>query len=82
MKIYLRVAKTDRPGKFKVAAAAKPNHKPLTKADMTVLPTAAFAIEVDIPEAAFQLPERVIGELALTEDDCRSAATLRVTDDR
>jgi hypothetical protein len=75
--VYMRVAKGVR-GKPKVDARTTPNHKPLMASignwNEKALPTAAFALDLDIPDEIFHRAETVLAELELTEDDVRVAA--------
>lgn len=78
--IYLRVARTSRGAK--VAASTKPNHAPLQSGSSwkaKVLPTAAFAITLDIPNEAFYQAEQVLAKLEVPFEKITVAA--EVADD-
>lgn len=78
-RIYLRVAKNPSGRtKAKVQAGAKPSSVPLTDSSGYELPTVAFAIDVDLPDAAFKQAEQVIAELTIPEGQYRVAADVRL----
>ncbi len=65
-KVYIRAAR-GRNGP-KVEAATRPNYQSLTEMKNYVertLPTAMFALEVDIPEEAFKHAEQVAASVQL-----------------
>lgn len=63
---YIRVAKTRRNPGFKVEANAEPTEQPLT-INGTPVPTAAFALDFDIPESRFKMAEQVLAEIKIME---------------
>lgn len=67
LRVYLRVAKSNREPGYRVLASAKPNYKPLYAAEGTfremALPTAAFALDLDIPDEEFERAEQVLAEI-------------------
>lgn len=77
--VYLRVSKDGGRGP-KVVASTKPNYEPLkTRAGQwneKALPTLAFAIELEIPDDAFDTAARVIASLEIPEDATQVAATV------
>lgn len=76
-KVYMRVAKSSGPKGYKVAASIRPNYQALTLGSgysERAVPTAAFALELDIPEAIFKRAEQVLAELELDEGDVQVAA--------
>lgn len=81
--IYLRLARQDGRygrGPFKVNAGTKPKHAPLIDAQGHDMPTVAFGITVDIPEAAFKQAEQVIAELTLPDDAFEVAADVQIAE--
>lgn len=75
-KVYMRIAKhpRGRNASYKVEASTKPDQRPLVGSGANVLPTVAFAIEFDIPEAAFMTAEQVIAEIKIPEAEVKIAA--------
>jgi hypothetical protein len=74
-RVYLRVAKTKKrsgnPG-YKVAATLKPSHEPLST-DTRYLPTAAFAVDLDVPDVMFDRASEVLAELVIDPEDAAIA---------
>jgi len=68
IKTYLRVAKTSRG--YKVSAQTKPNHAPLYTDSYSkkYLPTVHFAINLDIPNEAFDKASKAIAEINVPEE--------------
>lgn len=69
IKVYIRAGR-GRNG-TKVTAATRPNYYPLVESRRGtehLLPTAMFAIEVDIPESAFKHAEQVAASVRLDVD--------------
>jgi hypothetical protein len=70
VKTHLRVAKTPRGAR--VEASTKPNYKPLMGSQGSwnerPLPTAAFAVVLDIPDDLFKRAEQVLAEIAVDSD--------------
>ena len=63
-RVYLRVARSEKRGSnpgFKVAANVKPNQHPLEASDGW-LPTASFAVDLDIPDVMFDRASEVLAE--------------------
>ena len=73
LKLYVRVAKRPTKG-YAVAAGSKPNHQALTNSLGVALPTASFALLLDIPDSAFCRAEQVLAEIVLAEEDIGIAA--------
>jgi hypothetical protein len=76
-KIYMRVAKTGGSKGFKATAATRPNPKALEDSYGDALPTVAFAVLLDIPDAAFKHAEQVLAEIDIPED--RIAVAMEVS---
>jgi hypothetical protein len=76
VKAYLRVAKTKGPTRFKITASTRPNYHALETGgyQSRALPTAAFALTLDIPDTLFAHAEQVLADIELTEADVRVAA--------
>jgi hypothetical protein len=74
--IYVRVAKyaNCRKADYKVEAKTEPDQRPLIGASATVLPTVAFALELDIPESAFRSAEQVVASIQIPEEQLEIAA--------
>jgi hypothetical protein len=79
-RVYLRVAKTKKrsnsPG-YKVAATlkVKASHEPLNT-DARFLPTAAFAVDLDIPDVMFERASEVLAELVIDPEDAAIAVQI------
>jgi hypothetical protein len=73
---YLRVAEGARGPR--VVASAKPNYQPLTKGAGTyheeALPTAMFAVVLDIPDELFERASQVLAEIEVPTDRAEIAA--------
>lgn len=69
-RIYLRFAKSARKPFFTVAASGSPdaNREPLRQANGSPKATAAFAVEIEIPESAFTQAERVLARGEIPAD--------------
>jgi hypothetical protein len=77
-RVYVRVAKGPRGAQ--VAMTQKPNHGALTSGrEGKYLPTVAFALDLDVPDALFKRAELAVAELRVTEDSAQIAAELRMT---
>jgi hypothetical protein len=76
VKTHLRIAKTRKGAR--VEASSRPNYKPLiTNAgyrNERVLPTAAFAVVLDIPDELFERAETVLAEITVDPDEAEIAA--------
>lgn len=81
VRAYLRVGK-QRSGKPKVMASSRPSSTPVYDARNTILPTIAFAIDLNIPDELFLQAEHVIAELDVTGDRSDPADELKVSADR
>lgn len=75
-KIYMRIAKhpTGRKATYKVHAGTEPDQRPLIGPSAQVLPTVAFAVEFEIPDAAFRGAEQVIAQINIPESELEIAA--------
>lgn len=79
VRVYLRVAKTQTKRGFSVDGRNTPTNRPLE--DRTrVLPTVAFALDLDIPDALFAQAERVIAEISIPEEATQIAADVQVVE--
>lgn len=77
LRVYLRVAHQPS-GKPKVAAGVRPSKLPLyDSSGNRPIPTVAFAIDLDLPDAMFRAAERVIAELTVPESAAEVAAKVR-----
>jgi len=61
-RVYIRMAPTSRG--FKFAANAKPSHTPLMSGE-EILPTIAFALDLELPPGAFNIP--VVGTVLVPD---------------
>lgn len=80
LKVYLRVAHGSRGPR--VAASTKPNYEPLESGSgwqSKPLPTAAFAVELTIPEEAFERAKQVLAEIAIPNEQIQVAADVAST---
>lgn len=78
VKTHLRVGYDKRRRKPQVVANVRPNHTPLSAGSpQEFLPTVAFAIVLDIPDAMFERAGQVIAELTIPEDAVEIAAEVR-----
>ena len=76
---YLRVA--EGPRGPRVEASTKPNHAPLTTGTgwkEKVLPTVAFALQLDVPDELINQAEQVIAELEIPKEQAQIAADVKV----
>lgn len=74
--VYLRVGdkgKDTHGSRHVVRAGTKPSQQPLETAT-SILPTCAFAIELDIPDKAFTSAARVVAELKVPPEKLTIAA--------
>lgn len=74
---YLRVGYVKRTGHKKVAVGAKPNYTPLMRGE-NPMPTVAFAIALEIPDAMFAHAEQVIATLTVPEEAAAVAAQVEL----
>jgi len=78
VRVYLRVARNPQ-GRtsFKCDAGVRANYKPLTKRtgnwNEEAIPTAAFALDLDIPDEVFTRAEQVLAEIEIPEDKAKIA---------
>lgn len=75
VKTYLRVARGGRG--VRVVASSKPNYQPLMKGSgwsEKALPTAAFAVVLDIPDEIFERAETVLAEVTVDPSEAEVAA--------
>lgn len=80
VKVYMRLGKRTRRSKYGpavVEAGVKPSLKPLSENNGTILPTVAFAVELDVPDSAFEQAEKVIAEIEVDEQSFDIAAEVR-----
>ena len=64
VRAYIRVAKTKR--KFKVAASERPTAEPLEDRSCNPIsyhPTIYFALDISLPDDAFDYAEKLVGEV-------------------
>jgi hypothetical protein len=73
VKTYIRVARNGTRQPI-VAANVKPSHKPLSSTTGKPLPTVAFAVEMDVPDAMFKRAEQVLATLTVSESIAAIAA--------
>lgn len=73
---YVRVAK-GRSGKPIVTATARASAEPLKDPRGRALPTVAFAVELEIPDALFARAEEVIATMIIPEDAAIIAAEVK-----
>jgi len=69
IKVYLRIGITNRG--YRIEATTKPNHAPIYSAYPTkkALPTASFALVLNVPDEKFREAERVVQEINLANED-------------
>lgn len=79
-KVHLRVAKQKGSRRPKVAANAQPTQAPLTDTAGRILPTTCFALELDIPDAAFESAARVVASLRVPPERLEIAAEVLETE--
>jgi hypothetical protein len=82
--VYLRVAidenaRTARGRQPRFAVTQRPSDEPIYDGtvDRHALPTVAFGIELDIPDALFERAGQVIAELTIPEDQATIAAEVK-----
>lgn len=75
--VYLRIGDkgpdTSSPHRHAVRAGNVPSQEPLNSGGF-VLPTCAFALELDIPDKAFESAARVVATLSVPEEKLTIAA--------
>jgi hypothetical protein len=74
-KVYMRVGQKSLGGKPSVSGTAKPNLAPLSDVN-GVIPTVAFAVELDIPDALFKQAENVIATIKVDAEKATIAASV------
>jgi hypothetical protein len=75
MKVIAHMRVSEYKGKARISASAKPNNQPFSQNDQP-LPTAMFALELDIPDSRFHLAEQVLAEIKVAEEDTKVAANI------
>lgn len=79
VRTHLRVART-KAGAAQVAATVSPSHKPLSDPRGRALPTAAFALDLDLPDEMFRRAEQVLAEVMVDPQDVEIAAEVVTPD--
>lgn len=75
IRTYIRVARNPRGRKGHVITAnPTPKYSPLTNSTGRYLPTAMFALDLDVPEEMFRQAEQVLAEVVIDKDDLAIAA--------
>lgn len=74
---YLRIGYVKRTGHKKLAVNAKPSYVPLARGE-NAMPTVAFAIALEIPDAAFTRAEQVIAQITVPEEVAAIAADIEL----
>lgn len=81
--VYLRVAR-GLSGKPTVAASVKPNWTPLMSnkgnRDKKALPTAAFALKLDVPNEVMRQAEQVVADINLPAGQAQVCAAVTDTE--
>lgn len=72
VRVHLRVGKGERV--TMVQASIKPSERPLTGSSGVPVPTVAFAVDLDLPDAMFKRAAHVIAEIKVPEEAARIAA--------
>lgn len=90
VKAYIRVAhgkntRNSRSAVTKVAVTQKPTNDALTYVDSRLgrhvtMPTVAFAVEFDIPDAMFKRAEQVIATMTIPEESATVAAVVKAVE--
>ena len=75
MKVVAYIRVSEYKGKPRISASAKPNGQPFYQNEQP-LPTAMFALELDIPDSRFHLAEQVLAEIKVAEADTTVAADI------
>jgi hypothetical protein len=75
VKTYIRVARQDS-GRPRVSAGTRPSDEPLKNGSGFALPTVAFAIMLDIPDALIDSAEQVIAEVKISEEQATILASV------
>ena len=83
VRTHLRVAKTKKGAR--VEASAKPNYKPLMQnqgsSHEAPMPTAMFALDLDLPDEMFARAEQVLAEVSVNPADVEIAADVVTPDE-
>lgn len=78
-RVYLRVARDSKSRNgCRVRAGVTPAYEPLHDGQNRPLPTAAFSLELDIPEPVFKHAERVLAEIEVPEELAQAAVEVKV----
>lgn len=67
VRAYIRIAEKQN-GEHVVHASQKPNHEPVKTYAGQHLPTASFALDLDVPDEMFRRAEQVLAEIKIMED--------------
>lgn len=73
-RLYVRAALKSEDG-IKISGASQPNYNVMTQ-NMTPLPTVHFAIDIEIPDSAFERAERAIATIEIPEDALKAAVEI------
>ena len=68
IKAYMRVAKSEREPGYRVSASSRPNLTPFETGgswQSRAIPTAMFAIELDIPDEVLNRAEQILASLEI-----------------
>jgi len=79
LRAFIRVGKTNKG--YKIAAATKDNGEPIVvplgyRGEKSILPTVSFAVDLVIPDELFARASKVIGEINLSLEEVKIAATI------
>lgn len=80
VRTYLRVGKKEpgrRGPKALVKAGTMPSEEPLQDSMGRLVPTVAFAVDLDIPDEMFERAEQVIAELVVDAESATIAAKVK-----
>ena len=79
IRAYMRVAESPR-SRPRITVTTKPNGRALTDAGGHELPTVAFAVDFEVPDAMFRQAEQVIATISVPESAATIAADVRVVE--
>jgi len=63
--VYMRMARNSRGGVKSECSSHKPSYVPLTDSIGEPLPTAFFALNLEVPDELFDQAEQVLGEISV-----------------
>lgn len=79
VRVHMRVAEYN-PLEYGVVASTKPNINPMSRNGVSV-PTAMFALDLDIPNSRFRMAEQVLAEVKVAESTGVTGVSVEYVDE-